>query len=125
MNLNQVTVPSLDVEKAIQFYEKLELKLIVKSLPDYARFECTDGDSTFSIHRVNELPKGEGVIIYFEDENLDELVSRLLKKGIKFDKKPIDESWLWREASLYDPDGNKIILFYAGKNRKMPPWRVK
>lgn len=124
MNLNQITIPSLDVKKAIEFYEKLELKLIVKSLPDYVRFECPDGDSTLSIHRVNELPKGEGIIVYFEDENLDDLVNRLLEKGIKFDKLPTDESWLWKEACLYDPDGNKIILFYGGKNRKNPPWRI-
>ena len=48
MNLNQITIPSLDLEKAIPFYEKLGLNLIVKSLPDYARFECPDGNSTFS-----------------------------------------------------------------------------
>ena len=52
MNLNQITVPSLNVEKSIAFYEKLGLKLIVKSLPNYARFECPDGNSTFSIHLV-------------------------------------------------------------------------
>lgn len=124
MDLNQITIPSLDVKKAIEFYEKLGLKLIVKSLPDYVRFECPDGDSTFSIHLVNELPKGEGVIVYFEDENLDKLVDKLIMLGIKFDKLPNDESWLWREASLYDTDGNKIILFYGGKNRKNPPWRI-
>ena len=47
MNLNQVTVPSLDLTKAIPFYVKLALKLIVESLPDYARFECPDGYATF------------------------------------------------------------------------------
>ena len=51
MNFNQVTVPVADVEKAIDFYEKLGLKLIVKALPDYARFECPNGTSTFSLHR--------------------------------------------------------------------------
>ncbi|MFT5618766.1 MAG: catechol 2,3-dioxygenase-like lactoylglutathione lyase family enzyme, partial [Arenicella sp.] len=58
MNLNQITIPSLDLEKSIPFYEKLGLKLIVKSLPNYARFECSDGGSTFSIHKVEERPVG-------------------------------------------------------------------
>ena len=40
MNLNQVTIPSLDVEKATSFYKKLGLKLIVDALPKYVRFEC-------------------------------------------------------------------------------------
>jgi len=65
MNLNQITIPSLDLTKSIPFYEKLGLKLIVKSLPHYARFECPDGSSTFSIHKTENLPVGEGVYVYF------------------------------------------------------------
>lgn len=72
MNLNQVTVPSLDLRKSIPFYQKLGLKLIVKSLPHYARFECPNGTSTFSLHKTENLPKGDGIYVYFECENLDE-----------------------------------------------------
>ena len=117
MNLNQVTVPSLDIQKAILFYKKLGLNLIVHSSSKYARFECLDGGSTFSIHQVSELPKGEGVWVYFENEELDAVVERLVGKGIEFTELPSDKPWLWREAVLFDPDGNKIILFQAGKNR--------
>lgn len=124
MNLNQVTIPSLDVEKATQFYKILGLKLIVDALPRYVRFECPDGEATLSIHKVNELPKGNGITIYFEDENLDTLVSNLKQKEITFINDPEDKTYLWREAHLKDPDGNHIILFYAGKNRKNPPWRL-
>jgi catechol 2,3-dioxygenase-like lactoylglutathione lyase family enzyme len=123
MNLNQVTVPSLDVEKATEFYKLLGLKLIVDALPRYVRFECPDGDSTFSIHKVDELPKGNGVSIYLEDDNLDKVVSDLKYKGIAISDIE-DKSWLWREAHLEDPDGNHIILYHAGKNRKNPPWRI-
>jgi len=124
MNLNQVTVPSLDLNKSIPFYEKLGLKLIVKALPHYARFECPNGNSTFSIHQNNELPKGEGISVYFECENLDEKVSSLKLKGVKFDLEPTDQTWLWREARLKDLDGNQLILFYGGDNRLNPPWRI-
>jgi hypothetical protein len=65
MNLNQITVPVLDVEKSIVFYEKLGLKLIVCSLPHYARFTCEYGKATFSLRQVTELPIGEGIWIYF------------------------------------------------------------
>lgn len=51
MNLNQISILSLDLTKSIPFYEKLGLKLIVKSLPHYARSECPDGNSTFSIQQ--------------------------------------------------------------------------
>lgn len=124
MNLNQVTVPSLNVENAILFYEKLGLKLIVKSLPNYARFECPDGNVTFSIHLTETLPQGDGVYVYFECEDLDAHVASLKENGIQFEKEPTNERWLWREARLKDPDGNQLILFYGGENRLNPPWRV-
>ncbi|ARV15215.1 VOC family protein [Polaribacter sp. SA4-12] len=124
MNLNQITIPSLDVEKATQFYQKLGLILIVDAKPNYVRFEVQDGDATFSIHKVDEISKGEGVVIYFEDNNLDELVLELQEKGVVFTQLPIDQPWLWREAHIVDLDGNKIILYKAGVNRKNPPWRI-
>ena len=125
MNLNQVTVPSRNVANAILFYEKLGLKLIVKSLPNYARFECPDGNATFSIHLTEKLPKGDGVYVYFECQDLDEHVATLKEKGIQFEKEPTNERWLWREARLKDLDGNQLILFYGGENRLNPPWRIK
>ena len=125
MNLNQITVPSLDLTKSIPFYKKLGLNLIVKALPNYARFECPDGNSTFSLHQTNELSKGEGIHVYFECEDLDEYVENLKQKGVQFDTEPTDEKWLWREARLKDIDGNQLILFYAGENRLNPPWRIE
>lgn len=124
MNLNQITIPSLQVEKSVEFYKTLGLHPIVDAIPNYARFECPNGDATFSIHKVDELPNGAGITIYFEEEHLDEWVSKLQKKGLKFNQLPEDKPWLWREAHLQDPDKNNIILYYAGKNRKNPPWRI-
>lgn len=129
MNLNQITVPSLNVDRSISFYKKLGLKLIVHTHSGYARFECPDGVATFSVHLVDQLPKGDGIVIYFETKKLDEEVARLRDLRLHgddtyFDLLPTDQSWLWREARLKDPDGNQIILFYAGENRKNPPWRI-
>jgi len=124
MNLNQITVPSLDLTKSIPFYQKLGLILIVEALPHYARFACPAGDSTFSIHQTEVLPKGEGVVVYFECDDLDERVEVLKQAGFLFDLEPTDQKWLWREARLKDIDGNQIILFYAGENRLNPPWRI-
>jgi catechol 2,3-dioxygenase-like lactoylglutathione lyase family enzyme len=125
MNLNQVTVYSKDVKKAAEFYQKLGLLLIVDSIPRYARFECPDGDSTFSIHETDKISDNSNIVLYFECNNLDEKVLELKEKGIVFEQEPTDQTWLWREAHLRDLDNNKIILFHAGKNRKNPPWRVK
>lgn len=124
MNLNQITVPSLDLTISIPFYQSLGLTLIVHSNDDYARFECENGAS-FSLHRVLELPKGVGIWVYFEIENLDKKVEQLLGSGIEFEEMPIDKIWLWREARLKDPDNNQLILYSANENRLNPPWRIK
>lgn len=124
MNLNQVTIPATDVIAAADFYQNLGLKLIVDALPRYVRFECPIGDSTLSIHQVSAIGKGDWSIVYFEVENLDSYVKTLQQRGISFEYLPQDQPWLWREAKLKDPDGNEVILYKAGKNRKYPPWRV-
>lgn len=124
MNLNQITVPALDIPKSIDFYQTLGLKLIVKS-EHYARFECPDGTSTFSVHLTEQLPTGPGISVYFECEDLDEKVKQLIREGFVFDELPTDKPWLWREAYLKDPDGNQLILYFAGENRLNPPWRIQ
>lgn len=124
MNLNQVTLPTLELSRSVSFYQQLGLKLIVGPTSDYARFECPAGGSTFSVHMVESLPSGEGGAIYFECEDLDEHCAALQQAGIVFDEPPSDRSWLWREARLRDPDGNRLILYYGGENRLNPPWRV-
>ena len=124
MNLNQITVPSRDLEVSVPFYERLGLQLIVRSLPDYARFACPDGNATFSLHRVDALPKGEGIYVYFECDDLDDRYGRLVAAGIAFDEPPEDRRWGWREARLRDPDGNRLILFFGGEYRLNPPWRI-
>ena len=123
MNLNQVTVPSSDVSRSIEFYQRLGLVLIVESLPRYARFECPNGDATFSVEQRDSAGPS-GITVYFECENVDATVAGLRQRGIAIEEEPKDQPWLWREAYLRDPDGNSLCLFTAGKNRKYPPWRV-
>ena len=125
MRLNQVTVPATDVEASISFYQRLGLELIVFTGSHYARFVCPDGGSTFSLHQQDVLPQGEGVVVYFECDELDAKVAALQAQGIAFTLLPTDQPWLWREAHLTDPSGNRIILYHAGDNRLNPPWRLK
>ena len=124
MDLNQVTVPSLDVLKSIAFYKSIGLKLIVHTHDRYARFECPVGNGTFSIHQVETLQSGNGTIVYFEVDDLDSRYMELANAGIIFTLEPTMQPWLWKEAHLADPYGNSIILFHAGVNRKTPPWRL-
>lgn len=124
MNLNQVTVPAVDVAASVAFYQALGLRLIVDSVPRYARFECPEGGSTFSVHRVEQAPVTAGLTVYFECDDLDQTVRRLIETGLVFESGPEDQRWLWREARLKDPSGNEICLYTAGENRRHPPWRT-
>lgn len=117
-------MPAVDVAASVAFYKRLGLRLIVDSVPRYARFECPDGEATFSIHRVGEQPDTSGLTVYFECDDLDEHVERLRLRGVEFESAPTDERWLWREARLRDPSGNEICLFFAGENRRYPAWRI-
>jgi predicted enzyme related to lactoylglutathione lyase len=123
MNLNQVTVATTDVARAIEFYSKLGLKLIVRNLPSYARFECPEGNSTFSVHLAEQVRPSQ-TTVYFECTNLDDTIKRLQQLGVCFTSLPSEQPHLWRESYLQDPDGNKLCLFFAGSNRLHPPWRV-
>ena len=122
MNLNQVALPVTDFDRSVDFYRNMGFTLIVHAPPRYARFECPEGDATFSLHTSDQA--ANGVVMYFECADLDSRVQRLLAAGFSFTQLPTDERWLWREARLNDPSGNVICLFWAGDNRKNPPWRV-
>ncbi len=122
MNLNQITLPVKDMKLATKFYRDLGFTQIVDT-EHYARFECTEGDSSFSLS-LQESDFNSGVVIYFEHQELDTWVEDLKTKGFKFDQEPEDQTYLWREAVLHDPSGNKIKLYWAGVNRLNPPWRT-
>lgn len=125
MNLNQVTVLSEKPVETVEFFEKLGLRRIVDSLPRYARLECPDGESTLSVNIAENVVPNESITLYFECDDLDTKVAELKQLGLDFTDDPADRPWLWRQAYLNDPNGNRICLFHAGENRKNPPWRVK
>ena len=124
MNLNQITIYSEKPVETVEFYKKLGLRLIVDSLPRYARLECPDGESTLSVNIADRVGPNHSIVLYFECERLDETVNNLKVQGLTFDEDPTDRDWLWRQAYLRDPNDNRICLFYAGDNRKNPPWRI-
>ena len=128
MRLNQVTVPCTNYAASVAFYKQLGLIQIVDSPPRYARFECPAGDggapATFSLHHVEEWKGCDDPVVYFEVDNLDSEYERLTALGVTFMSPPEDQSWLWREAYLRDPAGNRICLYQAGDHRRFPPWRI-
>ncbi len=125
LDMNQVMIPSTNVKRSIDFYTRFGLKEIVRKLPTYARFECPGrGVSTFSVSLVKEPITGPGTTIGFECSDLDERVEKMKGEGFVFDQDPMNSS-NWRFALLRDPDGNRLCLYWAGENRRFPPWRLE
>ena len=123
MRVNQVTLPAVDVAASVAFYRSMGFELIVEA-PHYARFKSMEGDTTFSVQKVDRILHASQTVVYFETSSLDETVKRLQGKGLVFSHEARDEPWLWREARLTDPSGNVLCLYWAGVNRLNPPWRV-
>ncbi len=51
-------------------------------------------------------------------------MARLASRGVVVAEGPVERSWLWRDARVFDPDGHEWMLFFAGTNKLSPPWRV-
>lgn len=122
MRLNHVTLPVSNVEASAGFYRRLGLTQIVASYPDYARFLSPEGDVTLSVHRSEQTAAQASV--HFEVEDVDAAVAELEQAGFAFEWGPVDQPYLWREAVLLDPDGNRIFIYHAGEMRLDPPWRL-
>ncbi|MBC3538893.1 VOC family protein [Rufibacter sp. H-1] len=124
MALNQVTVSVHNLPEAVAFYKGLGLHLIVQA-PQYARFVCPNGLSTFSVHLHDDgtFPPS-GTTVYFECVQLDQQVASLKSRGYVFEQDPTDQPWEWHEAYLHDPSGNRICLYHASENRVNPGWRL-
>ena len=84
----------------------------------------TEGDATFSVHRVESLPHASETVVYFETSALDETVRDLKARGFSFSQEP-RESHGSRVRRLADPADNIICLYWAGSNRLNPPWRMR
>lgn len=127
MALAHVTLAVADVARSRSFYLAFGLTLIVDEA-HYCRFDA-GGGATLSVHRHEDGasdPLG-GVEIGFEFDSpsaLDERVAALTAAGLN-PSSPVDQTWLWRESRLRDPDGHTLLLFHAGINRHDPPWRVR
>jgi len=129
IRLNQITLGATHMAASVSFYQKLGLNIIVDSAPRYVRFEFPlppDGGepATLSLHSLapDWQTSNSAPLIYFE---VDDIIAFLRDADLSPIAPPIDQRYLWREADIVDPAGNRIRLYTAGSNRRFPPWRVE
>ena len=123
MRMNQYTLPVANFAQSVAFYEALGLKLIVSAREEYARFEVPGDLSTLSLSLAKDPAPATG-LIYFEVDDVDKTIADLKERGLEIEEDPSDKPYLWREAKLRDPTGNRICFYHAGENRRFPPWRL-
>lgn len=128
LSLNQITLGAIDFAASVLFYQKLGLILIVDSVPRYARFEfpvLEDGHepATLSLHGVEAdwSAPTDWPLIYFE---VDDVAGFLNDAKLTPINPPEMKSYLWEEADILDPSGNRIRIYKAEKARRFPPWRI-
>ena len=118
---NQITLPASDYAASVAFYRALGLVQIVDSPTNgYARFEAPGG-VTLSIATGHS--EAGGAAVYFECADPNAVVARLAEQGIAAAPAQ-DQPWLWREAWLTDPAGNRLCFYRAGLARRYPPWAI-
>jgi len=121
VRLNHVLLYVTDVQQGLEFYEgKLGFRRVEVGLPDYARVRAPEGDATIGLHRVSSQPRppwNEGVRLYLELDDLDEVCRELAKREVEFEQMPEDMPWGWRHAYLRDPEGHLLSLYRAGERR--------
>ncbi len=129
LRLNQVTLGAIDFAASVLFYQRLGLTLIVDSSPRYARFEfptLLNGTepATLSLHGVDTewIAPAEWPLMYFE---VDDVTVFLADTNIVPISPPEMKSYLWEEADILDPSGNRIRIYKAGSVRRFPPWRIE
>jgi organic hydroperoxide reductase OsmC/OhrA/catechol 2,3-dioxygenase-like lactoylglutathione lyase family enzyme len=125
VRLNHVTLAVRDVESSARFYARLGLTQIVADYPDYARLLAPRGDTTLSLHPAANPAPEPSASIHFEVDDVNRAVEELERAGFSFVCDPVDQPYLWREAILLDPDGHRVFIYHAGKNRLDPPWRLR
>jgi catechol 2,3-dioxygenase-like lactoylglutathione lyase family enzyme len=133
VRLNHLGLVCGDVARSLTFYGGLGLRpIVIEDGPDggprSARLVAPDGDATLALERADGDAHGRQAAstttLFFECDDLDARVDALAKAGYVFTAPLEMKPWLWREAELVDPDGNRVRLYHAGSYRRDPPWRL-
>jgi lactoylglutathione lyase len=98
-----------DIERAAQFYrDQLGLAQVYES-EDRVGLQC--GPTRLLLHPTEEVERGPwNVELYFQVDDVDEVVSRLRAQGVGVLLEPTDEPWGERNAGILDPDGYPVYL---------------
>lgn len=106
-----------DTHKTAEFYRQLGFEVVKEednfTLARLGDFELHCHDRTEVTFRNESLvePKGAGVYIYVNVENIDQHFQILKGKGLQPSSEPRNWPWGNREFVIRDPDGYKLVFY--------------
>jgi lactoylglutathione lyase len=120
-----------DVEASIRFYEALGFR-VVRRWEDWIRLDragaelVLQGDAYVRSHphyfseHIDRSPRGAGVEITVEVEDVDEVHAAAIAAGLRIVKAIQDRPWKARDFRLADPDGF-FIRVSSPLRHEVPP----
>ena len=105
-----------DVNKTADFYKKLGFTITertdIKVATQVGDFYIDFHDENVEVNvESGKEPKGLGIYIYVNVDDINTYYQSLLNKGLKPSSKPKNWSWGNREFVIKDPDGYKIVFY--------------
>lgn len=118
-NLTMLTVA--DVEKSSQWYQDTfgmvsahggdEYELLIYQSQPVLQLHSMDEDDNHESLRKTGVAHGNGVLVWLQTEDVEEVITRLNAKQVPLDKEPFLNRFSGaREVWLYDPDGYRIVI---------------
>ena len=113
--LHSVLLYASDLDKTAEFYEKLGFP--VQKSEDAVRIKMGDFTWSFIDENKTEIknetgltPKGLGIYLYAEVDDVDEQYQLVKSKDVHSTE---PKTWPWgkREVVVKDPDGYKIVFY--------------
>jgi predicted enzyme related to lactoylglutathione lyase len=120
LEFNHAMIYVRELARAHFYADLLGFKVIEEFGECYTRLRSPRGQTTLALHLVEpgkELPDADGVRLYFETKDLEQLVKSLEAAGTRFTQLPKIMPWGWKHAYLDDPDGHEVSLYSAGRKR--------
>lgn len=109
--VNALLISTTNMEKLIEFYQKLGVPLKVNNHGGGIHAEADFGELHFALQpwKTHEKP-ASNISFSFDVPNLEEYCRSLESKGLKFTKTPAPQPFGGVTAEIHDPDGNHIFL---------------
>ena len=115
-NIPSILFYTNDIAKTKQFYATLGFpvthdKNMLAIIVDSFTMNFIDAASATIVKEADREPKGLGMFVYVEVDNVDEYYRVIREKSITPSSEPRDWPWGNREFALKDPNGYTLVFF--------------